>query len=110
MVRIMGIGETSIDNAIEQVLDAWNLKHWRNQVFKGRVKNGWLETGIPGLPDRSAILPDGKTLYIEVKQPGESLRKDQEDFRDYCLERNVPWLLAESAEDVNNYLRNYFNR
>jgi hypothetical protein len=106
----MGKGETAIDNEIEDVIDKWHLKHWRNQVFSGRVKNGWLNTGTPGLPDRSVMLWDGKTLYIEVKRPGKELSIDQIDFRDHCKKIKAPWMLAESADDVHRYLLNYYKR
>lgn len=30
----------------------------------------WVSPGAPGVPDRIAILPGGKIIFIEVKRPG----------------------------------------
>lgn len=30
----------------------------------------WVSPGAPGVPDRIAILPGGKVIFIEVKRPG----------------------------------------
>lgn len=62
----------------------------------------------PGVPDLQAFLPerDGRRQFvvIEVKRPGEKLRKEQEDYRDLCaaagivhiwgdLDAVIAWLL-----------------
>ncbi|NHN33524.1 VRR-NUC domain-containing protein [Paenibacillus agricola] len=33
----------------------------------------WVSPGNRGVPDRLVILPDGRTLYVEMKAPGKPL-------------------------------------
>lgn len=33
----------------------------------------WVSPGNRGVPDRLVILPDGRTLYVEMKAPGKRL-------------------------------------
>ena len=110
----MGRLENPIDNAIEQYLNWNNIKNWRSQVLHGwfrhskKKKEYWIYQGTPGLGDRQAILPDGKTLYIEGKKKDGKQSDSQIKFEAYCKANNCPYVLAESAKDVSDYLRRYF--
>ena len=37
---------------------------------KGGLCLKWVSPGFSGVPDRIALLPEGKILFIEVKRPG----------------------------------------
>lgn len=40
----------------------------------------WVSPGNRGVPDRIVILPDGRTVYVEMKAPGKSLGLLQEKW------------------------------
>lgn len=52
---------------LEQVLE-------RKIIRAVKAKRGmclkWVSPGFSGVPDRIAILPGGKVIFIEVKRPG----------------------------------------
>jgi len=58
-----------------------------------------------GLADLTAVSPDGRTLWIEVKTPNGRLSEHQEKFRDEILIRKGEYLVARSVEDVEEYLK-----
>jgi hypothetical protein len=60
--------------------------------------------GFAGCPDIAALLADGRTLWIECKAEGGRLSADQAAFRDLCQRQGVPWVLAESWDDVKKAL------
>lgn len=37
---------------------------------KGGLCFKWVSPGVSGVPDRIAILPGGRVIFIEVKRPG----------------------------------------
>lgn len=53
----------------------------------------------PGITDMLA-LRGGEVWFIEVKQPGEKLRPEQEQFRRDIEDHSGKWMLATSVEDV----------
>lgn len=115
----MGRQENSVDAEIQAYLDYNNLSNWRNQVLFGffrpyrkgkRAKEYWINQGMKGLADRAAILPDGKTLYIEdkTKRKGSIQSKNQIKFEAECKRLGAPYCLARSAKDVSDFLKKYF--
>lgn len=111
----MGHKENAVDREIIKFLNDNGIPNWRNQVIEGwyrpnkKVKEYWIKQGTDGLSDRSALLPDGRTLYIEEKRKlGGKQEKTQIDFERECIKRNVPYVLARSAKDVSNYLKILF--
>ena len=59
----------------ESVLEK-KLKRCIETKLKGRCLK-FVSPGEAGVPDRLLFLPEGKTLLVEVKRPGEKLRKLQ---------------------------------
>jgi hypothetical protein len=100
--------EAAISKACEQFLTLNGIINWRASVLNGQCKGfgdkHWrpIKTGIAGLSDRQALLPDGtgRTLYIEVKKPGGKQRQSQKEFESECLKLGVPYVLVESVEDL----------
>lgn len=41
----------------------------------------WVSPGNRGVPDRLAILPNGQTVYVELKAPGKPLEPLQRKWR-----------------------------
>lgn len=55
------------EKVIEQKLVSEVKKH-------GGICPKWVSPGFDGMPDRIALLPDGKFGFVEVKAPGEKPR------------------------------------
>lgn len=54
-------------------------RYLKSQVEKiGGKAYKWNPTGVVGVPDRMVLLPGGKVIFVELKAPGEKLRKIQE--------------------------------
>ncbi len=61
--------------------------------------------GLPGQADLSGILPDGKRLEIEVKRPGGRQSEEQKAFQEMIERFGGLYILAYSALDVEDRLR-----
>jgi len=62
------------------------------------VRRGW--------PDLQFLLPDGRTVYIELKTPTGSLSPEQRAFRDRCAPHGI-FALCRSVDDVEAALRGW---
>lgn len=82
---------------------------WRNQVYRGRVKSGaWLNQGKKGIAD-IILIAFCKTIYIEVKKPGEDLTDKQKEFKEHCLINSQEHVVVESLSDLKEYLNSMNN-
>lgn len=58
----------------------------------------------PGIPDWTLLSPDmrhyGRDHFIECKRIGETLSDEQEDFRQWCIVRGIPYVIAYVLSDV----------
>ncbi len=59
------------------------------------VRRGW--------PDLTFLLPDGRTVYIEMKA-GASLSPEQREFRDAATPHGI-WAVCRSVDEVEAQLR-----
>jgi len=107
------IPEKAIQKTILEGL-AWR-KLWAFRLnsggtrFQGKGKEYFVRFGFPGCPDIVVLLPDGRTLWIEVKSAKGVLSQPQKDFKKKCDERGIPHLIAHSWDDVAQYLKNFTN-
>ena len=69
----------------------------------GRVR--YVRFSFEGCPDGFVLLPNGRTLWIELKSPEGSLRPAQIIFRDACRLSRIPWVAPRSWEELDAYLR-----
>lgn len=88
-------------------------KYLKKQVEKlGGKAYKWNPTGVVGVPDRMVLLPGGKVIFVELKAPGEKLRKIQEyrakelrklGFQVECLDtiEKVDSFIAEVIQDLD---------
>lgn len=106
------MSETQISKEIGDFLTLNRVPNWRCQVlvgmFKGHGQKRWyhVETGTPGLSDRQFLTDDGsgRTVYLEIKQPGKDQSEVQRDFEAQCVQRNVPYFVARSVQDTAEIL------
>ena len=96
--------ESQILKEIHSWLTEKGFISWRNHVFNGRVKGGYLRTGIPGLSDLTVMLK-GYHLYIEVKTATGKQREAQECFETSCKLMGHEYIIARSVEDVELKLK-----
>lgn len=72
---------------------------------KGGLCLKWVSPGFTGVPDRIAILPRGKILFIEVKKPGTGrLAERQKRVADLLRQLGCIVITADSLEDLNGYI------
>ncbi|MER9336026.1 VRR-NUC domain-containing protein [Mesorhizobium sp. M0293] len=73
----------------------------RDERTGARLKRMGLKKGGS---DFLLISPTGQHHWLELKRGGSPLTKEQEDFRDECLSRNVPWAVARSFDEAIHQL------
>jgi hypothetical protein len=89
---------TALPPSIEWTANAAGVRvsiHAAKKMKAAGVRRGW--------PDIQFLFPDGVTRFVELKTPTGSLRPEQRDFRDRCLNIRPPvdiWALCRSVEDV----------
>lgn len=65
----------------------------------------WASPGNRGVPDRIVILPDGRTIYVEMKAPGKILRPLQRKWRKTLLGMGQEYYLIDSIDAVDRFIR-----
>lgn len=63
--------EAAIQREIMQAARAMGHKAFRMNAGKVRVKGGFMELAEDGTPDLLIIMSRGRSLWVEVKKPGE---------------------------------------
>lgn len=72
---------------------------------KGGLCLKWVSPGFTGVPDRIAILPKGKILFIEVKKPGTGkLAERQKRVGDLLRLLGCTVITADCLEDLDGYI------
>lgn len=72
---------------------------------KGGLCLKWVSPGYTGVPDRIAILPGGRVLFIEVKKPGTGrLSPRQKRVGDLLRALGCTVLVADEMEDLDGYI------
>ncbi|MGP4073141.1 VRR-NUC domain-containing protein [Piscibacillus sp. B03] len=61
--------------------------------------------GYSGVPDRLCLLPKGKLFFVEVKRPGETLRKLQEKRRKDFQALGHQVYVVDSKESINQLIQ-----
>ena len=106
------MAETQISKEIGNFLTINGVPNWRCQVLKGQFRGHgekhWrhVETGKAGLSDRQFMTNDGsgRTVFLEIKQPGKKQSKVQKDFEADCVKRGIPYFVATSIMDTAEIL------
>lgn len=72
---------------------------------KGGLCLKWVSPGFTGVPDRIAILPGGRVLFIEVKKPGTGrLSSRQKRVGDLLRALGCAVLVVDKTEDLDGYI------
>lgn len=72
-------------------------------------RRGWLalkftSPGLIGLPDRLVLLPGGQVVFLEVKQPGGRVSRQQQLWLERLTALGVPAHVVWSAEEAMEVL------
>lgn len=65
----------------------------------------FVSPGTAGVPDRLVILPDGRTIYVELKRPGQKPEPLQEYRHKQLRERGHQVHVIDSIEGVKAFIR-----
>ena len=65
----------------------------------------FVSPGVTGVPDRIVILPPGRIFFIELKEPGENLRKLQKVRLEQLKKLGCNTLVIDSKEKVDMFIR-----
>lgn len=64
----------------------------------------WTSPGFTGVPDRIALLPGGKILFVEVKRPGKKYRPRQARVAAQLEALEFTVICADCVEDLTDAL------
>lgn len=73
-------------------------------------KNGmcfkWVSPGFTGVPDRIAVMPEGRIIFIEVKRPDGKgkVSKRQQRVSDQLKALGCTVLVVDKMEDLDGYI------
>lgn len=65
----------------------------------------WVSPGNNGVPDRIVILPGERTVYVELKAPGEPLAPLQRKWRKILLAMGHKHYKIDSEADIDRFIR-----
>jgi hypothetical protein len=65
----------------------------------------WVSPGNNGVPDRLAILPNGVTVYVELKAPGEPLAPLQRKWRKNLLAMGHQHYKIDNEADIDRFIQ-----
>lgn len=71
----------------------------------GGLAPKWVSPGNRGVPDRLVILPDGLTIYVEMKAPGKPLEPMQKHWMKKLLQRGHRHYKIDSHEDIDSFIQ-----
>lgn len=71
----------------------------------GGLAPKFVSPGTRGVNDRLVILPQGVTIYVEMKAPGKPLEPLQEWWKRKLLERGHRHYKLDSVEDIDRFIQ-----
>lgn len=71
----------------------------------GGLAPKWVSPGNRGVPDRIAILPSGRTVYVETKAPGKPLEPLQRKWKKKLERLGHRHIKIDSVEDIERFIR-----
>ncbi|SDX64669.1 VRR-NUC domain-containing protein [Salimicrobium album] len=72
-------------------------------------RNGWCvkfeSPGLSGVPDRICMVPGGRLFFVEVKRPGQKLRKLQQKRKEQFESLGQHVHTVSNKEEVDEFMR-----
>ncbi len=65
----------------------------------------WVSPGQRGVPDRIVILPGGRTVFVEMKAPGEELKPLQKRWAKILRSLGHEVYKIDSEESIEKFIR-----
>lgn len=82
----------------ERAIGTWLRKECTNRGYKIIKLNPADYTGIP---DRMILTTDGRTLYVELKSQGATLRPTQNAWKEWLIVHKHSYMVIDHVDDVN---------
>lgn len=92
--------EIEIQNAIRVALSEVGVVRRNNVGTFFTVDGRPIAVGIPGEPDLTLFLPQGKVLFIEVKTPTGRQSAKQKHFQKRFEQLGYTYMIMRSADDA----------
>lgn len=90
-----------VDNMRESTLE----KRLVREVKRiGGIAPKWTAPGSRGVPDRIVILPNGKTVYVEMKAPGKQLTPLQEHWANRLRSLGHSVYKLDSVDTIDQFI------
>lgn len=81
-------------------------KHLKSEVKKrGGLSLKWTSPGIRGVPDQILCLPNGDTIFVELKRPNGSTRKLQDKMIRNLRDLHQTVFICHSRLQVDTLIR-----
>ncbi|REK69327.1 VRR-NUC domain-containing protein [Paenibacillus paeoniae] len=71
----------------------------------GGLAPKWTSPGNRGVPDRLVILPNGQTIYVEMKAPGKPLEPLQRKWQKDLLALGHRHYKIDSEADIDRFIQ-----
>lgn len=75
---------------------------------------GWALKFVPiycaGMPDRLVLWPGGRTVWVELKAPGQKLRRIQEHRKQELNAKGFKVYCIDSEKKINEFVAEYAKR
>ena len=97
--------ETALQHDILKYLELRGIFAWRNNSGFLKIGSRVVYLGPCGSPDIIGMMPDGRFLGIEVKQPKKKLSPGQVAFREKLVANRALIFVARSVADVEKALK-----
>jgi hypothetical protein len=65
----------------------------------------WVSPGNRGVTDRLAILPGGRTVYVEMKAPGKPLEPLQRKWRKDLIAMGHTYYKIDNEADIDRFIQ-----
>lgn len=97
-----------LTNAVRDLIHLYGGYCWRNnnqpRIIKGKAV--YPDKAAIGTPDLIAMMPNGVTLWIEIKISPDGLRESQHRFMVEAKKRGHPYLVVKDTTDgLVDYIR-----
>ena len=100
------VRHVSGEKAAERLLDGAQIHSHPNESTWNSAKLRGMGI-LKGITDLEIVARGGQAYFMECKAPGQYLSEDQEAFRDWCRELDVPWSMVDSVIGGMDQLRQW---